>query len=275
MGADKAFARLLLMAGLLMSTISCSQAYDFYVGGKDGWVLNPRESFSQWSGRNRFQVHDKLVFKYKVGEDSVLLVSKEDYDKCNVSNPIKKFDDGNTVFEFDRTGPFYFISGAPGKCNQGQKLSLVVLALKTKKVTTSPAPSPTSSSPSTSTSPSSSASPASSSSSSPSASPTPSSQTSSPSASPTPSASSPSASPESSPISSPSMSPSPTMGSPVSSPSSGIPSSLSPGQSNEPTNVGSSPGTSPTSPQSAGPALAATWKSFGLVTLLLGGLFLG
>ncbi|KAH7651374.1 Cupredoxins domain-containing protein [Dioscorea alata] len=267
MDTVKAFAWLLFM----LQIMSCSLAYEFQVGGKDGWVLNPHESYSQWSGRNRFQVHDKLVFKYKKEEDSVLVVSKEDYDKCNVSNPIKKFDDGNSVFEFDKTGPFFFISGASGKCNQNQKLSVIVLSLKTKKPSTSPAPSPTSSV----------SSPPPSSSSSPSLSP--SSAASSPSSSPSSAASSPSSSPEVSPTPSISISPSATTGSPVSSQSpspssetsSGVPSSLSPGQSSGSTNADSSPGSSPAGPQSPAPSLAATWMSFGWVTLVFCGLFLG
>ncbi|KAM0938326.1 putative Phytocyanin domain, cupredoxin [Dioscorea sansibarensis] len=269
MDTVKAFAWVLFM----LQIMSCSLAYEFNVGGKDGWVLNPHESYTQWSGRNRFQVHDKLVFKYKKGEDSVLVVSKEDYDKCNESNPIKKFDDGNSVFEFDKTGPFFFISGAPGKCNQGQKLNVIVLSLKTKKPSTSPAPSPTSSvssqppsSPSSSPSPSSSSSPPS-----------------SPSPSPSSAASSPLSSPEASPTPSISISPSATMGSPASSQSpspssgasSGVPSSLSPGQSSGATNAASSPGSSPAGPQSPAPALAATWMSFGWVILVFCGLFLG
>ncbi|XP_039115642.1 early nodulin-like protein 2 [Dioscorea cayenensis subsp. rotundata] len=280
MDTVKAFAWLLFM----LQIMSCSLAYEFQVGGKDGWILNPHESYSQWSGRNRFQVHDKLVFKYKKEEDSVLVVSKEDYDKCNVSNPIKKFDDGNSVFEFDKTGPFFFISGASGKCNQGQKLSVIVLSLKTKKPSTSPAPSPTSSVPSPPPSSSSSPPPPPSSSSSP-PSQSPSSAASSPSSSPSSAASSPSSSssPEASPTPSISISPSATTGSPVSSQSpspssgasSGVPSSLSPGQSSGATNAASSPGSSPAGPQSPAPALAATWMSFGWVTLVFCGLFLG
>ncbi|KAJ0971446.1 hypothetical protein J5N97_019405 [Dioscorea zingiberensis] len=110
----------LLVMGLMM--MSSSMAYDFYVGGRDGWVQNPKENYNNWAGRNRFSVNDKLVFKYKKGEDSVLVVNKIDYDACNVSNPIKKMDDGDSVFVFDRSGPFFFISGAPGKCGNGQKL---------------------------------------------------------------------------------------------------------------------------------------------------------
>ena len=59
--------------------------------------------------------------------DSVLEVTKDDYDKCYVSNPIKEHTDVNTKVELDRSGPFYFISNAVVSCEKGQKLTVVVL----------------------------------------------------------------------------------------------------------------------------------------------------
>ncbi|XP_059631929.1 early nodulin-like protein 18 [Cornus florida] len=74
--------------------------------------------------------------------------------------PIMKMDDGDSVFKFDRSGPFFFISGNKDNCQKGQKLIVVVLAVrnqhKSPPVAISPAsvgqtpassPSPTKSSP--------------------------------------------------------------------------------------------------------------------------------
>uniref|UniRef100_A0A5B7AWV4 Phytocyanin domain-containing protein n=1 Tax=Davidia involucrata TaxID=16924 RepID=A0A5B7AWV4_DAVIN len=116
---------------LVFTAISCSSdAYRFIVGGKDGWVLNPSENYNHWTERMRFQVNDTLFFKYKKGTDSVLVVSKDDYDKCNTEKPIMKMEDGDSVFKFDRSGPFFFISGKNGTCEKGQKLIIVVLAVR-------------------------------------------------------------------------------------------------------------------------------------------------
>ena len=82
------------------------------------------------------------MFKYKKGNDSVLVVDNKDYYSCNISNPIKKFDDGCTEFKFDRSGPFFFVSGAPGHCNSGQKMIVVVLAVSNKKTAMPPEFSP-------------------------------------------------------------------------------------------------------------------------------------
>ncbi|TKY66505.1 Early nodulin protein 2 [Spatholobus suberectus] len=123
----------------LLTLLSSSQAHKFNVGGSQGWVPNPSESYNNWAGRNRFQTNDTIVFKYQKGSDSVLEVKKEDYDKCNKTNPIKKFENGDSEFKFDRSGPFYFISGKDGNCEKGQKLIVVVLSPRTPP---SPKPSP-------------------------------------------------------------------------------------------------------------------------------------
>ncbi|XVF18816.1 hypothetical protein REPUB_Repub11eG0055800 [Reevesia pubescens] len=122
-----------------------SHAYrNFYVGGKDGWVLQPKEKYNDWAGRQRFQLNDTLIFKYEKGSDSVLLVHKDDYNKCNIKNPVKKMTSGNSEFQFPHSGPFFFISGKQGHCQKGQKLNTVVMAVRkgTQPPSTSPFPSP-------------------------------------------------------------------------------------------------------------------------------------
>lgn len=50
----------LAMMMMLYLVIGPSQAFNYYVGGKDGWSLNPSKSFNDWASQNRFQVHDSL-----------------------------------------------------------------------------------------------------------------------------------------------------------------------------------------------------------------------
>ncbi|KAG6604788.1 Early nodulin-like protein 1, partial [Cucurbita argyrosperma subsp. sororia] len=140
---------LALALALLAAMVSSSDAYKFYVGGGDGWVQNPSENFNHWAERNRFQVNDTLYFKYKNGTDSVLVVSKEDYFSCNTKNPVITLKDGESIFKFGHSGPFYFISGDADRCQKGQRLIVVVLALRHKQhLAPSPqAPTPTAQSP--------------------------------------------------------------------------------------------------------------------------------
>ncbi|KAI9093280.1 hypothetical protein K1719_027294 [Acacia pycnantha] len=123
---------------LFSSSSSSSQALEFYVGGKDGWVTKPSEDYNHWAQRLRFQVNDTLHFKYQKGSDSVLVVKKEDYDSCNTKNPLQKMDDGDSSFTFNTSGPFYFISGKSERCQQGQKLIVVVMAVRDKPPHQSP-----------------------------------------------------------------------------------------------------------------------------------------
>ncbi|KAA8527071.1 hypothetical protein F0562_008700 [Nyssa sinensis] len=103
-------------------------SYQFQVGGKRGWIKptgKQTATYNDWAAENRFHVGDTVYFKYQ--NDTVLLVNKEDYENCIISTPISKFEDGNTVFRFDRYGFFYFISGQPGHCKAGQKLIIRVM----------------------------------------------------------------------------------------------------------------------------------------------------
>ena len=55
-----------------------------------------------------------LVFKYKKGVDSLLVVDKRHYDACDGTDPIDELRDGDSAYVLGRTGPFYFISGDAG-----------------------------------------------------------------------------------------------------------------------------------------------------------------
>ncbi|PSS16175.1 Early nodulin-like protein [Actinidia chinensis var. chinensis] len=141
MASEIRWPLLILVLIFFTGLIDLLEAYQFNVGGREGWVLNPSENYNRWAERMRFQVNDTLFFKYMKGSDSVLVASKEDYDKCNTQKPILKMDGGDSVFKLDRSGPFYFITGNKTNCQNGQKLIIVVLAVRNKP--TSPTPSPT------------------------------------------------------------------------------------------------------------------------------------
>ncbi|KAE9586434.1 hypothetical protein Lal_00044776 [Lupinus albus] len=135
-------AGLLVLLFLLFGLSAASK--DILVGGKsDAWKIPPSSSdfLNQWAERSRFQVGDHLVWKYEGGKDSVLRVGREDYAKCSTSNPIKEYNDGNTKVKLDHPGPFYFISGAKGHCEKGQKLIVVVMTQRDRNTSISNAPS--------------------------------------------------------------------------------------------------------------------------------------
>ena len=59
---------------------------------------------------------------FKYANDSVLLVSHDDYKQCSTETPVRRFTGGDTKFTLDGLGPFYFVSGVPGHCEKGQRM---------------------------------------------------------------------------------------------------------------------------------------------------------
>ena len=82
------------------------------------------------------------MWTYDKEKDSVLKVRREAYISCNTSDAIEEYNGGNTKVSLDKSGPHYFISGAEGHCEKGQKVIVVVLSQRHRLVGVSPAPSP-------------------------------------------------------------------------------------------------------------------------------------
>ncbi|KAM7267309.1 hypothetical protein ACFE04_009475 [Oxalis oulophora] len=130
---------------LISLFIGITGARDFVVGGKtNAWKIPTSESDSlnKWAAALRFQVGDSLVWNYDSNKDSVLQVTKASYETCNTTDPLVLHKDGSTKVKLEKSGPYYFISGAKGHCEQGEKLVVVVLSQKGKSTSISPAPSP-------------------------------------------------------------------------------------------------------------------------------------
>ncbi|XP_020238072.1 mavicyanin [Cajanus cajan] len=102
---------------------------EFQVGGSKGWVVPPANDtnhYNDWASNNRFHVGDTIWFKYK--KDSVMEVRGVDYTNCNATHPTLFSNSGNSVVKLDHSGTFYFISGASGHCEKGQKMIVRVMA---------------------------------------------------------------------------------------------------------------------------------------------------
>ncbi|KAJ3696014.1 hypothetical protein LUZ60_001391 [Juncus effusus] len=113
----------------LVLLVSVSAATQFKVGGTGQWKVPDQnsKSYNQWAQGTRFKTGDTLAFTYQPDQDSVLLVNMNAYNSCDTNSPIDHFADGNTVFTFTKSGPFYFISGNKDNCNKGEKVHIVVM----------------------------------------------------------------------------------------------------------------------------------------------------
>ncbi|CAN1321890.1 Early nodulin-like protein 1 [Linum perenne] len=122
MDSSKLFLLLLLM---FTTTV---YSFDYQVGGAKGWIVPPSNDttlYNEWASQNRFLVGDSVRFRYK--KDSVMEVSEEGYKSCNSSHPKYFSNSGNTVYELDHSGPYYFISGTARHCDKGQKMIIKVM----------------------------------------------------------------------------------------------------------------------------------------------------
>ncbi|KAK3163375.1 hypothetical protein QOZ80_1AG0002820 [Eleusine coracana subsp. coracana] len=141
LGPAAAAALTVLVA--LLAASSCA-AREFMVGGRDGWTPNPGEPHNHWAERNRFQVNDTLVFRYNEYVDGVLRVTQSHYDACDTSSPILRLGGGGeSRFVFPDSGSYFFISADAGRCKAGERLIVVVLAVRSPPL---PPPKPASSS---------------------------------------------------------------------------------------------------------------------------------
>ncbi|WCJ26610.1 early nodulin-like protein 8 [Euphorbia peplus] len=111
---------------LVQIQVSC---YQFKVGDLDSWGIpspsNP-QLYSFWSKSHSLTIGDSLLFLYPPSEDSVIQVTKENYNSCNLKNPILYMNNGNSVFNITSHGDFYFTSGNQGHCLKKQKLHISV-----------------------------------------------------------------------------------------------------------------------------------------------------
>lgn len=77
----------------------------------------------------------------------MLVVTKDNYFSCNNKKPVQSLTDGESVFSFDHSGPYFFISGNADNCNKGQKLIVVVMAVRNKSQHHEASPCPVSCTP--------------------------------------------------------------------------------------------------------------------------------
>jgi hypothetical protein len=81
------------------------------------------------------------VFRYDKGAgDGVLHVTQNDYDTCNTSQPLLRLTGGDSRFLLPNSGPYFFISADAGRCKAGERLIVVVLAIRDKDFRNMPSP---------------------------------------------------------------------------------------------------------------------------------------
>ncbi|KAE7995295.1 hypothetical protein FH972_000111 [Carpinus fangiana] len=95
------------------------------VGGDRGWDRS--SDVSSWPSDRIFRIGDKIWFTYSAAQESIAeLKSKEEYESCDISNPIKMYTDGLDSISLDEEGIRYFASNNLESCKNGLKLHVEV-----------------------------------------------------------------------------------------------------------------------------------------------------
>ncbi|KAK9086732.1 hypothetical protein Syun_029126 [Stephania yunnanensis] len=74
-------------------------------------------------------VFDRLgFFEYHAHSHNVMQVNPSDFKSCNsIAPPLAVYTSGNDAVTFKMVGNYYFICGAPGHCEAGQKVEIKVV----------------------------------------------------------------------------------------------------------------------------------------------------
>ncbi|XP_022737969.1 mavicyanin-like [Durio zibethinus] len=113
---------------LVQTKVLC---YQYKVGDLDAWGIptsaNP-QVYAKWSKYHSFKIGDSLLFLYPPSQDSVIQVTEQSYNSCNLKDPILYTNNGNSLFNITKPGEYFFTSGEPGHCEKKQKLYIAVLS---------------------------------------------------------------------------------------------------------------------------------------------------
>ncbi|KAL6332747.1 hypothetical protein AAG906_015008 [Vitis piasezkii] len=116
----------MIVALLLVVYVSWVGAQTHHVvGGDRGWAKS--SEVRDWLSDKVFRVGDKIWFIYSAAQEGVAeLRSKEEFESCDVSNPIKMYTDGLDSVPLDGEGIRYFTSSKTESCKDGLKLHVDV-----------------------------------------------------------------------------------------------------------------------------------------------------
>ncbi|MQL88725.1 hypothetical protein Taro_021295 [Colocasia esculenta] len=139
-GVMLGLALALVMAPLMPGSAGAEPAHHV-VGGDRGWDV--ASNIPQWSLGKVFKVGDCIWFAYSAGLESIVeLGSKEEFDACDLSNPIEMYTDGINDVLLESEGARYFASGRLESCRHGLKLHVAVQPDQEEETAQEPVASP-------------------------------------------------------------------------------------------------------------------------------------
>ncbi|KAH1089421.1 hypothetical protein J1N35_016678 [Gossypium stocksii] len=131
-------AEIVLAVAAVVALLQFSHAAVYKVGDSAGWTSIGNLDYKQWSATKTFQVGDIIRFEYNAQFHNVMRVTHPMYKACNASAPLATYTTGNDTINITTKGHHYFICGAPGHCQAGQKVDINVLRTSETAPTTAP-----------------------------------------------------------------------------------------------------------------------------------------
>ncbi|KAL5551529.1 hypothetical protein UlMin_001705 [Ulmus minor] len=117
------------LVSLFLSLSQKVLCYQYKVGDLDSWGIptsaNP-QIYTKWSKYHNIRIGDQLLFFYPPSQDSVIQVTEESHNSCNLKDPILYMNNGNSLFNITKNGVFFFTSGEKGHCEKKQKIRISV-----------------------------------------------------------------------------------------------------------------------------------------------------
>ncbi|KAJ9129248.1 hypothetical protein P3X46_033954 [Hevea brasiliensis] len=139
MAAAKTWVALVLVVSMSLGGKWVGAQVHHVVGEDRGW--DPSTDVASWSSGKTFRVGDKIWFAYSAAHGRIAeLKTKEEFESCNINNPIKIYEDGIFSIMLEGEGIRYFVSSNSESCKKGLKLPVEVMPHKphdTPKVATS------------------------------------------------------------------------------------------------------------------------------------------
>ncbi|KAI3969679.1 hypothetical protein MKX01_020240 [Papaver californicum] len=130
---------MLVKSPIIVTSHEDDQTHHHLVGEDRGWDVS--NDLTSWASGKVFRVGDDIWFSCSAAQEMVAeLGSKEEYETCDITNPIKMYTDGLNSVHLDGEGSRYFVSGMPESCKNGLKLHVHVLPPPGQQLTESKTP---------------------------------------------------------------------------------------------------------------------------------------
>ncbi|KAM5584038.1 umecyanin-like [Rosa sericea] len=109
---------------LVIAIAAIAEGAEYTVGDNMGWMVPPTpDYYASWVSKYSFVENDTLVFNFEEGMHDITVLTKEDFDACNMKNPLFQSPKPGRV-TVDASDTFYFTCSFGQHCANGQKFAI-------------------------------------------------------------------------------------------------------------------------------------------------------